>query len=366
VVNALRMSEQRTGQGRHIEYVAQQWSRMQVPFDRIVLMSPGELRLEMRGNTTPIELQSFGDHCPRALWEQVLLPRKARRAAMLFCPSYTAPLLYPRPTVVANHGIYEALPKEFSRLTRLRATTVQRYAARRAQRVIANSLSTKRDLMLFFGLPDEKIDVVYPAAHDLFFQRHEPAAIEEEVARWLGKPVPYVIFVGKLAKRRHVPNLIEAFAIAGRENNFPHHLLIVGPNTSNVPVAALAQQHGVSDRVRYHPYAELQPLARLYAGADVFALPTIYEGISQTMFEAMASGTAVLTVEHPTLEEGAGDAALAMPTPAVPDLVRGLAVLLGNPGLRQAYAAKGRERAKKFSWETVARETMRILDRDAN
>lgn len=80
------------------------------------------------------------------------------------------------------------------------------------------------------------------------------------------------------------------------------------------------------------------------------------------MFEAMASGTAVLTVKHPTLEEGAGDAALAMPTPSVEDLAAGLSTLLLDEGLRRRYAKQGRERAKRFSWETVAQETMRILD----
>ena len=107
-------------------------------------------------------------------------------------------------------------------------------------------------------------------------------------------------------------------------------------------------------------------MARLYGGADVYALPTIYEGISYTMFEAMASGAAVLTVKHPTLEEGAGDAALAMPTPSVEDLVEGLSTFLLDGAVRRKYAEQGRERAKRFSWEMVARETMRILDRVAD
>lgn len=365
VVNAFRMAEQRTGQGRHIEFVAQQWSRMDIPFDRVVLMSPRRVEVEGLGRVTPVEMKVFGGQYSAAIWEQVCLPWQARGAAMLFCPSYTAPLLHRGRMVLANHGIYEALPGEFSWLTRLRATTLQRYSAKRAERVIANSLATKADLVKFFGISPEKIDTIYPAAHDFYFQRHDPAAIKEEVIRTLGKAVPYIIFVGKLAKRRHVPNLIEAFAIVRRQNKLPHSLLIVGPNTTNVPVVEIAQQHGVGDAVVYRPYKELEPLARLYAGADVYALPTIYEGISQTMFEAMASGAAVLTVKHPTLEEGAGDSALAMPTPSVEDLVAGLSTLVLDEGVRRSYAERGRERAKRFSWETVARETMRILDREA-
>lgn len=361
-VNAFRMAQQRTGIGRYIEFVAQQWSRMKIPFDRVVLMSPKNIEVNGFGRVTPVEVKVFGGQYPAAIWEQVCFPKTAKGAAMLFCPSYTCPLLHRGRMVLANHGFYEALPGEFSWFVRLRATLLQRYSAKRAERVIANSLATGADLVRFFGIPPEKIDTIYPAAHDFYFQRHDPAAIKEEVIRTLGKEMPYIIFVGKLAKRRHVPNLIEAFAIARRQHNLPHALLIVGPNTTNVPVAEIAQQHGVGDAVVYRPYAELEPLARLYAGADVYALPTIYEGISYTMFEAMASGTAVLTVKHPTLEEGAGDAALAMPTPSVEDLAAGISTLLLDEGLRRRYAKQGRERAKRFSWETVARETMRILD----
>src|SRR6266480_1331780 len=119
-VNALRMSELRTGQGRHIEYIAQHWSRMRVPFDRIVLMGPRELHLDNLGAVTPIELHTFGQGYPRSIWEQCALPWRARGAAMLFCPSYSCPLFHPGPMVLANHGIYEAIPTEFSWQERLR------------------------------------------------------------------------------------------------------------------------------------------------------------------------------------------------------------------------------------------------------
>ena len=366
VVNALRMSDQRTGQGRHIEYVVQQWSRMETPFDRIVLMSPEELHLDKLGGVTLIEHRSFGGQWPRILWEQVCLPCRAAGAAVLFCPSYTCPLPYSGPMVLANHGIYEALPAEFPRLARLRARTLQEYSAKRARQVIANSLNTKADLVRFFRISEKKINIIYPAAHDFFFERHSAEAIEADVVGTIGRRVPYIIFVGKLAKRRHVPNLIEAFAIVRRKANLPHHLLIVGPNTSDVPVADLAYTHGIPDSVIYCPYVELEPLARLYAGADVFVLPTIYEGISQTMFEAMASGTAVLTVDHPTLPEGGADAVLSMSTPSVEHLVEGLTKLLTDHNLRRTYVERGHERAKRFSWETVARETMNVLDREGS
>ena len=361
-VDALRMVGHRTAMGRHAEYLAAEWSRMRIPFDRVVLMAPQPLNLPPLGTTTEIVTETFGQRLPLVAWEQAALPRRARRLSILFCPSYIAPLVGRVPTVVANHGIYERIPDEFSRSQRFRSTTLHRLSARRADRTIVNSLNTRMDVVEFFNISPDRIDVVYPAANEIFFRDHTPEAIDAEVERVLGQRTPYFLFVGKLSHRRHVPELIEAFARLRASGNVGHRLLIVGPNATGIDVNELARTHAVSDAVRYVPHLEPSSLALLYAGADAFVLPTTYEGISHTMFEAMASGTAVLTVEHPTLAEGAGDTALALSAPTVELLCDGMRTLATDSMLREKLADRGRERARKFSWSTAARETVAILD----
>jgi len=364
-MNAFRAGGKRTGQGRHVEFLAQQWSRTQVPFDRIVLMSPRPVTIDGLGDVTPIEFRHFGSRLPAAVWEQAALPYEARSASILFCPTYTAPVGHRGRFVVMNHGIYERLPNEFSRAQRLRTTPLHRMSARRADRVIANSHATKRDIVDFFDVDGDKIDVVHPAAAEVFFRRHPPEAIAEESRRVLGREAPYFLFVGKLSRRRHVPNLIEAFAAVRSQLGLPHMLLVVGPNSANVDVGGISAAHGVGDDVVYVDHLEQGPLAHLYAGAEAFVLPTTYEGISQTMFEAMASGAPVLTVEHPTLAEGAGDAALAVENPSVEALVDGFRRILEDPELRRSLSDRGRERARLFSWNANATATAEILDRVA-
>jgi glycosyltransferase involved in cell wall biosynthesis len=365
-VSALRMLGRRTAMGRHIEYLAHEWSRSETPFDRIVLLTPGDISLDGLGNVTPVVVESFGERLPLILWEQVALPIRARGAAVLYCPAYTAPLMHRGALVVGNHGIYERIPGEFPMLQRLRSTPVQRASARRATRVIANSTQTRADLVEFFKVDPNKIDVVYPAANEIFFAEHDAEAIGAETERALGARDPYIIFVGKLSKRRNVPNLIEAFSIARLRCGLTHRLLIVGPNTSHVPIAELAARHGVGEHVTYLPHLEQEPLALLYAGADAFVLPTTYEGISYTMFEAMASGTPVLTVDHPTVAEGAETTVLAVPSPSVGDLVQGLTAMLTDDGLRRELRERGRTKAREFSWAASASSTMRILDQVAS
>ncbi|HZR95373.1 MAG TPA: glycosyltransferase family 1 protein [Gaiellaceae bacterium] len=364
-VDALRLAGNRTGQGRHVEYLAQQWSRTPIPFDRVVLLSPRPIDLSGLGTTTPIEYDTFGERLPLAAWEQAALRRRARGAAGLFCPTYNAPVRYDGRLVVMNHGIYERLKGEFSTIARLRATPLHRLSVRSADRVIANSQQTKRDMIEFFGVSDDKIDVVYPAAAEIFFERPSAAEIAAERRRRLGDDSPYFVFVGKLSRRRHVPNLIAAFAELRKSRDLPHKLLIVGPNTTNTNVEEHASAAGVGDAVVHLDHLDQASLARLYAGSFAFVLPTTYEGISQTMFEAMASETAVVTVDHPTVHEGAGDTVVIAPSPSVRDLAEALRRLVDDPALRDDFARRGRAKAREFSWSRNAAETIEILDRVA-
>lgn len=364
VVNALRLVGCRTAIGRHLEYLARYWSSTPIPFDKVVWMAPTEMQLERLGSTTPMEMRTFASSYPNLVWEQCALPLAARKAAVLFS-EYTCPLFYPGRVVVANHGIYDAVPDAFSRWQHFRGSSMNRSSAWRADRIIANSSSTQNDLVRCFGTNRSKIEVVYPGPADEFFIQHAKETITHRIQAIFTDRVPYVIFVGKLSKRRNVPNLIEAFSIVRESLKLPHRLLIVGPNVNNLPIHELAVHHGILPFLKYCPHLEQDDLAKLYAGADLFVLPTTYEGISWTMFEAMASGTAVLTVDHPTLAEGPGDSVLSMPTPSVSDLVRGMTMLLTDAALRHQFESKGRTVAQQFSLRESARRTMEVLDKVA-
>lgn len=361
VVDALRLVGPRTAMGRYLEYMAEEWSRMELPFERVVLMAPGEPELRLPGGAG-VSLRRLGGREPRLWWEQVTLPRAARHAALLFGPAYVCPLAYAGRRVVANHGIYEGLPGEFGAFQRLRTIPLYRRSAHAAQRVIANSEATRADLVRHFGLDRARIDVVLPAAHELFHRPQDPRLVEAEVSAALGARLPYVLFVGKLSRRRHAPALIEAFARARRGGTLPHRLLFVGPNVDGLPLDALAERFGVSGQVRHVPHLDQPRLARLYAGADVYALPTTHEGLSWTILEAMASGAPVLTVEHRTLAEVGAGAVHALPSASVDHLAAGLSRLLHDPQLRERLARLGRAEARRLSWRRSAAQTMAILD----
>src|SRR2546425_11107437 len=132
VVDALRAAGAHTAMRRYVERLAHEWSHQATPFDRIVVAAPVAIDLPPLGQATPVEVVVFGSCLPLAAWEQIALPFAARGAALLFCPAYTAPVAWRGRLVVANHGIYEAVPGEFPITARLRTVPLFRASARKA------------------------------------------------------------------------------------------------------------------------------------------------------------------------------------------------------------------------------------------
>lgn len=364
-IDGLRLRRPRTAMGRYIELMVEHWSSTRSAFDRIALYVPSNVQdVEVpRGSVTEVIIHR-APPMPLIVWEQLWLPIAARKASVLFCPAYVAPVVRHSPLVVANHGIYEALPSEFSVVRRMRTVPLFRSSARRADRVVANSDVTRDDLLRFFGVRPEKVEVIRPAASELFFRADERAAnaVLEEL---FGQRVPYILFVGKLSPRRHVPELIAALGLARRRAGFAHRLLIVGPNVEGLDIARLTRENGMEGVVVHVPSLEQPVLAALYAACDLFVLPTTYEGSSWTILEAMASGAPVLTVQHPQLRETAGDAVEVVPQPDPEQLAAAMVRLLTDAGARDDLSSRGRRQARQFSWKSNAEATLRVLEKVA-
>ena len=365
VVDGLRLLGSRTAVGRHVEYLAQWWSNNDIPFDQVVIAVPGLVTLDGLGSTTPVEVRVCAPWLPNLAWQQVALPAVARRAAVLFC-EYTCPVVAPTPPIVlANHGIYEALPHTFSRSQRFRATAANRASARRARRVIANSTNTKADLVRYFGIDAADIEIVLPAPAAIFGREHDAEAVASERAAILHDDLPFVLFVGKFSHRRHVPRLVEAFVRARPRLSSSYRLVLVGPDITDVDPVALAARLGAPASVVHIDHLEQERLALLYSAADLFVLPSEYEGLSWTMLEAMASGTAVLTVDHPTVAEAAGRTVATIGEPTIEALCDSMVELLNDDARRQELARQARRQVERFSPDAMARSTTDMLDRVA-
>ena len=259
------------------------------------------------------------------------LPRTLRRlGAALVHTQYALPFRSPCPVVVTIHDLsFEH--GLMGRRDRLVFERVVPRAAREAARVLTVSERTKRDLVEHYGIPPERI-VVTPNGVDPAFH---PATQDAPAAR------PYALAVGAIQERKNQPAALAAAREAGLE------LVVVGP-VKDERVAAELREGGA----RLEGYVEVERLAELYRGAACLVQSSRYEGFGLPVVEAMASGTPVVTVPDPALVEVVSDAAVVVPEG---ELAAGIRRALEE---RDILAAAGLERARAFTWDETARDTV--------
>jgi glycosyltransferase involved in cell wall biosynthesis len=169
--------------------------------------------------------------------------------------------------------------------------------------------------------------------------------------------------VGSLEPGKNRGRLIRALHELRREG-FCQQLLVIGqPAWRFEADHALVRELGMQREVRFLGYVPDDELPAFYAGADVFALPSLYEGFGLPVIEAMACGTPVLTSSTGATAEVAGDAALLADPLSVNAIRDGLRRLLTNAELREDLRERGLARAARFSWTRAADETHEIYER---
>ncbi len=361
-----RLCEPPTGVGRYLECLLREWVKDPGPFKRILVFAPGEPRLPAELFRSPIELRVVPPRVSPLYWENVRLPQVIPSRALLFAP-YTLPWTLAARGVVSNLGIYDSRPQDFSWAARLRTTPFFRHSARRARAVIANSTSTKNDVVRYLGADPAKTEVVPLGADERLSPAADPEshALPTDVRERYGLPDgPFFLFVGKMSKRRNVPLLVSAFAMA-RHGGAPQHLLLVGPDYLRSDPLRLARDAGVGDAVHHAPHAPMTDLVHLYRAATAFVLPTEHEGFSLTIPEAMACGTPAVVFDHAALEGGLREAVLPAVPPTAEALSRSLVSVAQDISLRSRLRAAGLACARAFRWQETARRTLRVLVRAA-
>ena len=261
------------------------------------------------------------------------VPRRLRRLdAALGHFQYALPLFSPCPNVVTIHDLsFEREPALMRRKDRLVFKTVVPRAARKAAKVLTVSERTRRDLREVYDVPDEKI-VVTPNGVDPAFTPSTGLAQGD-----------YVLVVGAVQQRKNPLAALAAAEAAGLP------LVVAGPRKDEA-LARELEQRGA----RVVGYVEQDELARLYRGAACLVQPSRYEGFGLPVLEAMASGTPVVAVPEPALQEVAGDAAVWADERGLADGIRKAV------GERDRLVAAGLERARRFSWSETARLTLEV------
>ena len=340
-----------TGVGRYLERVLVRW--MQTPDwpHRVTVFLHGDPPPHLAGLAG---LEWHIDHTPRAgtLWEQVRLPSAiaSRSVDVFFAVGYTAPLRMHCPFVVIVHDVsFVTHPEWFSWREGLRRRWLTRWTAQRAATVLTVSEFSAGEVSRAFGISPRVMRLAPPPAR-------------EPVSPWTKSPERLVLYVGSMFNRRHVPDLIDAFAKV-RERVPDARLVLVGANRSapHVDPVALAASHHLQHAVEWREYVDDTALDHLYRRARVFAFLSEYEGFAMTPMEALAYGVPSVLLDTPVSREIYGDAAVRVPldqTAIVDAIIR----LMDDDASRTAALEAGRERLRRFSGERTATEIRRALE----
>jgi len=275
---------------------------------------------------------------------------------------YVLPALVPCRSVVTIHDIIHILYPEFlpNRLAFFYAQRMIRRSLSNAERVIVVSRNTKNDLMRYFKVGGEDIEVIYNGIEDSF--REELPDVD--LARWmqnLGLTRPYLLFVGNPKPHKNLDNVVKAYARALELHDFPHPLVCVGGRDAiEFKVRQRARQHGIEDRLLLLGHVAQEALPAIYQGASLFLYPTLYEGFGLPVVEAMASSVPVITSNTSALKEiAAGYAHLVNPLD-VEGMAQAIVQCVTDSEHRESLCKLGRRRSQDFRWTLAAEKTLAI------
>jgi glycosyltransferase involved in cell wall biosynthesis len=264
--------------------------------------------------------------------------------------------------VVTIHDVIPlVLPWAFSRRHRWVLAAALARIRKQAEVVIVPSTAAAEDVVHYLHVERERISVIPMGCDPRFHPSGEPVRAAA-VRRRYDLPERYVLFVGTLEPRKNINTLLRAFAhVIAEEPRHDLSLVVAGgKGWGSEDYVATAEALGLHDEVRFVGFVEDDHLPDLYRGASLFVYPSLYEGFGLPVLEAMACGTPVITSNRTALPEVAGEAALLVDPTQPEALAAAMSSLVCDGALRQALRAKGLARARAFTWDAVAQQTLAI------
>lgn len=348
-LNATFQARPDTGSGQYLLHLARELARPQWAVEQKLFAPRSQSNLE------------------KLRFEQIGFPSAARKdGADLAHVPYFGPALFPRlPTVVTIHDLIPIVLPAYRGSFRVRAYTwLASVAARRAEAVIADSVSSQQDIVRHLGIPAGRVHVIYLAADERFRPVTNAAQLGAVRARY-GLPEQFVLYLGGFDRRKNVPSLLQAYTMVARGMGPDCPLIIAGRLPAEVSplfpdVQQLVKDLKLMDSVDFIGEVDEQDKPALYTLASCFAWPSWYEGFGLPVLEAMACGTPVVAGNRGSLPEIVGDAGFLVEPDDVNRMAGAIIASVIDEPLRQAHRARGLAQAAKFSWQKCAAETVAV------
>lgn len=292
------------------------------------------------------------------LWSQVRLSLEFlfKKPAVFFEPAHTVPLIHPKNTVITIHDLgFKYFPELYTPLERRYHNFSADFSAHHAKIVIVPSENTKKDLILFYKLPADKIRVIpHGINHSLYHPAKQPVLDTK----------PYLFFIGRLEEKKNILGLLEAYSLLRQEREIKHKLVLAGKpgfGYEKIKERILRFPPAIQADIVELGYVPEEEVAGWMRHASLFLFPTFFEGFGLPIIEAMASNVPVVCSNTTCLPEVAGGAALLVDPTSPLDISAAVSKIIHSQKTRGILISKGRKRALNFTWEKAAKATLDVL-----
>ncbi len=275
----------------------------------------------------------------------------------LFVPASALPLIHPKRSVVTIHDLgWKYFPQSFTWFMRNYLEWSTSFAVSKASKIIAVSESTRRDIIRFYKVDKQKIEVVHHGYDAKISNFQFPISNHN-----IKFPQKYILFLSTLQPRKNLEGLMEAFKLLKQEHpEIEHKLVVVGKAGWKFEKILMDIERN-KDIVIYLNYISDEERLVVLGKADLLVLPSFYEGFGMQILEAFAVNVPVATSKVSSMPEVAGEAAVYFDPHNIQDIKKALASIIFDKSLAENLKLKGQERLKLFSWEKCATQTLQVI-----
>ena len=282
-------------------------------------------------------------------------------------PMSRIPTAYRGKTVVTFHDMAAyKVPEVYPRVKRAKTKATMNLMAGKADKIIAVSESTKKDICETFHCAPNRVQVIYSGFDKRMFEesKMERGKVLEKYGINGGKK--YILFLGTLEPVKNITRLFEAFKIfketcVKNSAKCGHKLVIAGKNGWLASeYKQIAKDLGIAKDVIFTGYIIGDELVPLFKNADFFVMPSLYEGFGTTVLEAFATGTPAIVSNVSSVPEVAGDAAILVDPRNTQEIADAMLKFAADENLKNEYRERGKKQVDKFNWEKCARETLEV------
>lgn len=356
VIAAWHLRDFNVGLGRYCRGLIEALGRVDLVNRYEILMPEDAVRFPGRPNMRyrHIRFPIF----KRRFWEQAA-PWLAGKHDVLHFP-YDSGVAWKRGKFIAT--IHDVKPLLFPQLNPKRNlyNTIERAVVgdkwARIDHVITPSDSSRQDILAYLPVSAGNVTVI-PQGIDL--TRFRPAERQAPAS----STRPFILSVAGADPTKNVQALVEAFAKLPAQVREAHNLMLVGDLRRRPELRKRACQLGIEPHVKFPGVVDDERLIELYQSAAVFVFPSRYEGFGLPVLEALACGCPVISSNASSLPEVVGDAAILVDPMDVDGMAKQMARVLVDQALQTELRAYGSARARQFSWDRTARQTVAVYEK---